>query len=50
MTWHGISSVGLLSCLPNPGYVIDDETAITVVDGIVDEVSEGRWTLMGAAS
>jgi dipeptidase E len=31
------------SALPNPGYAIDDETAITVVDGVVDVVSEGRW-------
>ncbi|SDS51207.1 dipeptidase E [Friedmanniella luteola] len=36
--------------LPNPGYVIDDETAITVVDGSVDVVSEGRWALLDAAS
>lgn len=26
-----------------PAYVIDDETAITVVDGAVDVVSEGQW-------
>ena len=29
-----------------PAYVIDDETAITVVDGVVDVVSEGRWELI----
>ncbi|MGW3359243.1 Type 1 glutamine amidotransferase-like domain-containing protein [Streptomyces bungoensis] len=29
--------------LPNPGYAIDDDTAITVVDGAVEVVSEGRW-------
>jgi dipeptidase E len=28
-----------------PGYAIDDETAIRVVDGAVDVVSEGRWRL-----
>jgi dipeptidase E len=26
-----------------PSYAIDDETAIRVVDGVVDVVSEGRW-------
>ena len=26
-----------------PAYAIDDETAIRVVDGIVDVVSEGQW-------
>ena len=26
-----------------PAYAIDDQTAITVVDGIVDIVSEGHW-------
>lgn len=28
-----------------PGYAIDDQTAIKVVDGIVDVVSEGHWGL-----
>jgi dipeptidase E len=31
--------------LPNPGYAIDDETAIRVVDGAVDVISEGHWQL-----
>jgi dipeptidase E len=26
-----------------PAYAIDDQTAITVVDGVVDVVSEGQW-------
>jgi dipeptidase E len=26
-----------------PSYAIDDQTAIRVVDGAVDVVSEGRW-------
>lgn len=26
-----------------PAYVIDDQTAILVVEGTVDVVSEGRW-------
>ncbi|WP_088320033.1 Type 1 glutamine amidotransferase-like domain-containing protein [Kineosporia sp. R_H_3] len=30
--------------IPGPKYVIDDETAIEVVDGTVRVVSEGQWT------
>ncbi|MFD9125661.1 Type 1 glutamine amidotransferase-like domain-containing protein [Kitasatospora sp. NPDC059571] len=29
--------------LPNPAYAIDDDTAIKVVDGTVEVVSEGHW-------
>ncbi|MGH3847581.1 MAG: Type 1 glutamine amidotransferase-like domain-containing protein, partial [Pseudonocardiaceae bacterium] len=32
--------------LPVPGYAIDDQTAIRVVDGTVDVVSEGHWKLL----
>ena len=32
--------------IPHPCYVVDDETAIRVVDGTVDVVSEGQWTLL----
>ena len=31
--------------LPIPAYAIDDQTAIQVVDGVVDVVSEGHWKL-----
>jgi dipeptidase E len=31
-----------------PAYVIDDDTAIKVVDGSVEVVSEGRWMLLNA--
>jgi dipeptidase E len=31
--------------LAGPGYAIDDETAIKVVDGSVEVVSEGHWNL-----
>ena len=31
--------------MPVPAYAIDDETAIQVVDGTVDVVSEGHWRL-----
>lgn len=30
-----------------PSYVIDEQTAITVVDGSVQVVSEGRWRRLG---
>ena len=29
--------------LPNPAYAIDDDTAIQVIDGAVEIVSEGTW-------
>ena len=32
--------------LSNPAYAIDDETAIKVVDGTVEVVSEGQWKLL----
>jgi dipeptidase E len=31
--------------LPVPTYAIDDQTAVKVVDGVVDVVSEGAWRL-----
>ena len=31
--------------IPGPAYANDDQTAITVADGTVDVVSEGRWRL-----
>jgi dipeptidase E len=31
--------------VPVPTYAIDDETAIQVVDGTVEVISEGHWTL-----
>ena len=31
-----------------PAYAIDDETAIKVVDGITEVVSEGHWKLFSA--
>jgi dipeptidase E len=33
-----------------PAYVIDDQTAIKVVDGNVEVVTEGRWELINPAS
>ena len=36
--------------LGNPAYAIDDETAIRVVDGEVDVISEGNWKLLDPAS
>jgi dipeptidase E len=34
--------------ISGPAYVIDDETAIQVVDGTVEVVSEGNWKLLSA--
>jgi dipeptidase E len=34
--------------LSNPAYAIDDATAIKVVDGTVEVVSEGTWKLLAA--
>ena len=34
------------SDLGGPAYVVDDQTAIRVVDGQVDVVSEGQWHLL----
>ena len=34
------------SGIPVPTYAIDDETAIRVIDGNVDVVSEGTWKLL----
>jgi dipeptidase E len=33
-----------------PAYAVDDQTAIRVVDGVVDVVSEGRWELLSAGA
>ena len=35
----------LAATLPMPSYAIDDQTAIRVVDGAVDVISEGKWKL-----
>ena len=32
--------------IPNPAYAVDDQTAFKVVDGAVEVVSEGQWTLL----
>jgi dipeptidase E len=34
--------------MSNPSYAIDDETAIKVVDGTVEVISEGHWRLFPA--
>ena len=33
--------------IDGPAYAMDDQTAITVTDGAVEVVSEGRWRLLG---
>lgn len=37
------------SSLSNPAYAIDDETAIKVVDGTVEVITEGHWKLLTPA-
>ncbi len=32
--------------IDGPAYAVDDETAFTVVDGVVEVISEGRWRLI----
>ena len=34
--------------ISGPAYVMDDQSAITVVDGTVEVVSEGHWKLLGS--
>lgn len=34
------------AAMQTPGYAIDDETAIQVVDGAVKVISEGQWKLL----
>lgn len=36
------------AALDAPAYAIDEQTAIAVVDGTVEVVSEGEWTAFGA--
>jgi dipeptidase E len=35
--------------IAGPAYAIDDDTAITVVDGTVEVVTEGHWRLFPAS-
>jgi dipeptidase E len=46
---NSLASLGKLSAMiAVPSYAIDDQTAITVIDGIVEVVSEGHWKLFNA--
>jgi len=36
--------------IPGPAYAIDDQTAISVVDGAVDVISEGHWELFNRSA
>ncbi|MFJ5266005.1 Type 1 glutamine amidotransferase-like domain-containing protein [Streptomyces sp. NPDC088387] len=36
--------------MTGPAYAIDEQTAIKVVNGVVEVVSEGRWRLFGTPS
>ncbi|RFZ85675.1 peptidase E [Mucilaginibacter terrenus] len=35
----------LAATIPLPSYAIDDQTAVKVVDGVIEVVSEGKWKL-----
>ena len=35
----------LATTLPMPSYAIDDQTAIKVIDGVIEVISEGNWKL-----
>ena len=34
------------AAIGGPAYAVDDQTAIRVVDGVVDVISEGQWKLL----
>ncbi|HET8561650.1 MAG TPA: Type 1 glutamine amidotransferase-like domain-containing protein [Marmoricola sp.] len=34
--------------ISGPAYAVDDQTAIRVVDGVVDVISEGQWHLLNS--
>jgi len=38
-------AAGVQAHVPVPAYAIDDQTAIKVIDGVVEVVSEGHWKL-----
>jgi dipeptidase E len=38
----------LAATIPVPSYAIDDQTAIKVIDGTIEVVSEGKWKLFAA--
>ena len=40
----------LAATIPVPSYAIDDQTAIKVVDGAVEVVSEGKWKLFAPSA
>jgi dipeptidase E len=50
LPWNTIATAERWAAgLSGPAYAIDDETAIKVVDGAVEVVSEGHWKLLAAA-
>ena len=47
LPWNTMANAELgRPSLSGPAYAIDDETAIKVVDGAVEVVSEGHWKLL----
>jgi dipeptidase E len=46
LPWNTIANAEKWAAdMPGPAYAIDDQTAIKVVDGTVEVVSEGNWKL-----
>ena len=45
MPGNSLAEAAWAAGITGPAYAIDDETAIRVVDGAVDVVSEGHWRL-----
>ena len=39
---------GWAAHIGNPAYAIDEQTAISVVDGVAEVVSEGQWQKFGS--
>jgi dipeptidase E len=49
LTWNTMANAERwAAAIAGPAYVMDDETAVKVIDGTVDVVSEGNWRLLAA--
>ncbi len=58
LTSAGISNESVRNALANleklaatlsvPSYLIDDQTAMTIIDGTIEVISEGNWKLINS--
>ena len=46
LPWNTMATAEAWAGGSAPAYAIDDETAVKVVDGTVEVVSEGHWKLL----